>query len=188
MSHPSHSTRISDSSLYDEVCNNCGANDGRLGGDSLDRPCRTPLVKVEPPHPWPAPPVEIIVPGKHATVLIAGPLSSLLMLDHIKAGQYRFPGGRIEGDELPIVAAARELYEEIGVEAVELRLLQTIKHHVSGRDWVGSYFYCARYNGVPRIVEPTKHRAIRYMSLPEIQAQGHTSDYNIASAYYFPRG
>jgi hypothetical protein len=32
-----HQTRFSDSSLYDEVCINCGGTDGRDGG--LDRPC-----------------------------------------------------------------------------------------------------------------------------------------------------
>lgn len=33
-----HQTRTSDSSLYDEVCVNCGASDGR-GDDRLNQPC-----------------------------------------------------------------------------------------------------------------------------------------------------
>lgn len=33
-----HRTRLSDSSLYDEVCLDCGATDAR-GDDRLDRPC-----------------------------------------------------------------------------------------------------------------------------------------------------
>lgn len=41
--HPSHKTRSSDSSLYDEVCVYCGATDGR-GDHSLKRPCpRAPV-------------------------------------------------------------------------------------------------------------------------------------------------
>ena len=35
---PTHRTRYSDSSLYDEVCVLCGATDSR-GSDALDRPC-----------------------------------------------------------------------------------------------------------------------------------------------------
>ncbi len=38
--HPSHKTRFSDSSFYDEVCVNCGATDGR-GDDRLTKPCPT---------------------------------------------------------------------------------------------------------------------------------------------------
>jgi hypothetical protein len=33
-----HETRMSDSSLYDEVCKKCGATDGR-GDDRLNKPC-----------------------------------------------------------------------------------------------------------------------------------------------------
>ena len=36
--HPSHQTRASDSSLYDEVCRNCGATDG-LGDKGLFSVC-----------------------------------------------------------------------------------------------------------------------------------------------------
>ena len=33
-----HTTRISDSSLYDEICTKCGATDA-AGDDRLDKPC-----------------------------------------------------------------------------------------------------------------------------------------------------
>jgi hypothetical protein len=46
MAHPSHATRYSDSSLYDEVCTLCGKTDAH-GMDELDKPCgaadRTPF-------------------------------------------------------------------------------------------------------------------------------------------------
>lgn len=38
MTHQSHSTRYSDSSLYDEVCKKCGATDAN-GDERLNRPC-----------------------------------------------------------------------------------------------------------------------------------------------------
>lgn len=43
MTHETHKTRFSDSSLYDVVCVLCGATDAR-GSDRLDKPC---------PHAWP---------------------------------------------------------------------------------------------------------------------------------------
>jgi hypothetical protein len=39
MSHPSHKTRFSDSSLYDEVCTLCGVTDYN-GMAKLDAPCK----------------------------------------------------------------------------------------------------------------------------------------------------
>lgn len=42
MTHPTHQTRYSDSSMYDEVCTLCGATDAR-GSTKLDEPC--PAVK-----------------------------------------------------------------------------------------------------------------------------------------------
>jgi hypothetical protein len=38
LTHPSHNTRLSDSSLYDEVCSACGATDAN-GMADLSRPC-----------------------------------------------------------------------------------------------------------------------------------------------------
>jgi hypothetical protein len=41
--HPSHVTRISDASSFDEICVNCGATDHVLGGwGKLEEPCPKP--------------------------------------------------------------------------------------------------------------------------------------------------
>lgn len=41
--HPSHKTRTSDASTYDEICVNCGATDQVPGGyGSLAYPCSNP--------------------------------------------------------------------------------------------------------------------------------------------------
>ena len=38
MAHPTHKTRFSDSSFYDEVCTLCGKTDSN-GMEELDKPC-----------------------------------------------------------------------------------------------------------------------------------------------------
>jgi ADP-ribose pyrophosphatase YjhB (NUDIX family) len=178
MSHPSHKTRLSDSSLCDEVCTLCGANDGRNthNPDALENVCPQNVRRFE-----------------HATVLLDGPFGSFLMLDHIKAGQYRFPGGTLEWGEVPLAAAARELKEELGIELHAVQLITEKYHHVSGKDWHGYYFHCSEFGGTPRVMEPTKHRGIKYMTLREMELgthtqQVHASDYEIARKYHFPRG
>lgn len=51
--HPSHVTRISDASTFDEICVNCGATDQVPGGwGSLAKPCpNVPAVTCEDPEP-----------------------------------------------------------------------------------------------------------------------------------------
>jgi hypothetical protein len=41
--HPSHETRFSDASTFDEICVNCGATDAYGGG--LDSECSSPKPK-----------------------------------------------------------------------------------------------------------------------------------------------
>lgn len=41
--HPSHKTRFSDASTFDEICVNCGATDAWGGG--LDSECSSPKAK-----------------------------------------------------------------------------------------------------------------------------------------------
>lgn len=44
MSHPTHETRFSDASTFDEICVNCGATDSYGGG--LDSECPSPKKNV----------------------------------------------------------------------------------------------------------------------------------------------
>ena len=46
MTHPSHQTRFSDSSLYDEKCVHCGVTD-HTGMDKLNEPCAKAPIAVE---------------------------------------------------------------------------------------------------------------------------------------------
>lgn len=61
--------------------------------------------------------------------------SGKILLVRKKGGKWNFPGGAIEQDESPVVAAARELQEETSIEGHGLLLLCTVQvgltvHHV----------------------------------------------------------
>lgn len=51
----------------------------------------------------------------------------------IAAGQWEFPGGKIEPGESARAALARELHEELGVEVIEARPLIAVTHAYSDR-------------------------------------------------------
>lgn len=43
--HPSHKTRSSDASSYDEICETCGATDGLGTWGELSKPCKADILK-----------------------------------------------------------------------------------------------------------------------------------------------
>ncbi len=62
---------------------------------------------------------------RHRASLILRRDDRLLLVRDRGRDTYALPGGGIEDDELPIIAAARELHEETGLEATSIRYLFT---------------------------------------------------------------
>ena len=62
------------------------------------------------------------LPRRRATLIMRREGRILLVRDRGRSS-YGLPGGGIEDGELPIVAAARELHEETGLEATSIRYL-----------------------------------------------------------------
>ena len=62
---------------------------------------------------------------RHRATLILWRDDRLLVVRDRGRSTYALPGGGIEDGELPIVAAARELHEETGLEATSIRYLFT---------------------------------------------------------------
>ena len=75
-----------------------------------------------------------ILPRRRATLILRRDGRVLLLRD-IGRDFYALPGGGIDRDEPPIVAAARELHEETGLEATSIKYLfnhlgKRTDHHV----------------------------------------------------------
>lgn len=94
---------------------------------------------------------------------------------------WRFPGGKVEPNELPIAAAARELDEEIGLQASGLELIEvTEPHQVDNDKWVGYYFLLtSSYNMAFAILEPTKNDRTEFLTAEQIKEYGNLKEYEI---------
>lgn len=84
---------------------------------------------------------------------------------HSLAGQWEFPGGKIERNESPEVALARELNEELGIEA-EIGTLKLASTHSYGDTGIVILFYEVLFwKGEPKTVH---HMELRWVEPSEL--------------------
>ncbi len=69
------------------------------------------------------------------------------------AGQWEFPGGKLEAGEPERAALGRELREELGITVAAARPLQTLTHEYPERHVELSVWMVDSYNGVPAGLE-----------------------------------
>ncbi|MEG3131137.1 NUDIX domain-containing protein [Pantoea cypripedii] len=87
-------------------------------------------------------------------------------------GYFSLPAGGLEKGETLLAAAKRELKEETGADALpsELTLVHTMHVWTENRSWIGHYFICQEWCGVPFLAEPDKHAEVTWKkisALPE---------------------
>jgi 8-oxo-dGTP diphosphatase len=69
------------------------------------------------------------------------------------AGHWEFPGGKVESGESDAAALRRELREELGIEVIEARPLEELRHEYPERCVVLSVWVVSEYAGVPAALE-----------------------------------
>ncbi len=85
---------------------------------------------------------------------------------HTLAGHWEFPGGKIEKNESPEQALARELNEELGIEA-EVGALKLASSHTYGDTGIMILFYeVLVWKGEPKAVP---HMELRWIEPSELK-------------------
>lgn len=85
-------------------------------------------------------------------------------------GCFSLPAGGLEKGETLSAAAARELKEETGVNASpsEMTLAHTMHVWTENRSWIGQYFVCRKWSGVPFLAEPDKHAEVNWKKISDL--------------------
>lgn len=69
--------------------------------------------------------------------------------DKHQGGCWEFPGGKVEQDEAPSAALARELVEECGIQVKESTPFQLIRHDYSDKSVELHFFKVTGFDGEP---------------------------------------
>ncbi len=82
-------------------------------------------------------------------------------------GMWEFPGGKMEADELPEAALAREIREELAVEVCVGERLCTVDYDYPQFHLTMHCFMCHIAAGVPQLLE---HKSARWLGASELDA------------------
>ena len=80
-------------------------------------------------------------------------------------GLWEFPGGKISGDESAGEALRRELEEELGIEATDLRPFMELHHEYPDRIVDLEFFLVSAWNGEPTGLEG---QGVRWLAASEL--------------------
>ena len=81
------------------------------------------------------------------------------------AGYWEFPGGKVEADETPEEALARELREELKVDVTVGEFIVTATHEAGTAVIELSTYLCTIIEGVPIL---TEHEEFRWLPVSEL--------------------
>lgn len=65
------------------------------------------------------------------------------------ANKWEFPGGKLEEGETAAQALVRELQEEIGIDAIEFQLFETVENSLPDRHLTLTFFLVSEWTGEP---------------------------------------
>lgn len=81
------------------------------------------------------------------------------------AGYWEFPGGKVEADETPEAALARELREELKIDVTVGEFIVTATHEAGTAVIELSTYLCTIIEGVPVL---TEHEEFRWLPVSEL--------------------
>lgn len=123
---------------------------------------------------------EDLAPHHGVSAIIYDEYKNILMQDHVKLNFWTIPVGKVKSGQKVIDGLKEELLEECGIKVIkfkEVRLFRKIyKRQNIDVEVINHIFEVEKYSGIPRNLEPLKHRSQIFMSIEEIKKKSKLSD------------
>jgi 8-oxo-dGTP diphosphatase len=119
----------------------------------------------------------------YAALILRDGSGRYFTLHHSKKAehQWRFPGGKVDQNEIPINAAIREAWEELGIAVTGIKLVEITEDHFTDKStWRGHFFEILSYDGVPSLREPDKHDDWQYLDVADLKREDAHPEYEVA--------
>lgn len=94
---------------------------------------------------------------------------------------WRFVGGKVSADELPLAAAVRELYEELGITALSIKYLTDKVTEIDSGCWQGHFFLVNQFVGVPALQEREKHNNLAWLTVKQLLDRDSYPEHEVAA-------
>jgi 8-oxo-dGTP diphosphatase len=85
-----------------------------------------------------------------------------------RSSLYGFPGGRIDKDEKALAASKRELLEETGLKANNLKYVGVVKEWQDSYNFIHFIYLCTEWKGDLKLMEPDKCEDWEWFSLDSL--------------------
>lgn len=108
------------------------------------------------------------------TILLAGcvildPYGRILLLHRNRGdrSQWELPGGKVEADETPVMAAIREIREELGIDVAIERALGSAGFESDDQQYMYHWFLATIQDGVPDVMEADTFDDLDYFDVED---------------------
>lgn len=117
-----------------------------------------------------------------ASVIVRDAQGKYVTLYHYKKSErpWRFAGGKVEPGELPIVAAIRELKEELGLVAKSIKFVtKSASESIDSGLWEGFFYLVEPEDSFLTIMEPDKVSRINLFTADELRENNSHPEYEV---------
>lgn len=112
---------------------------------------------------------------RHAGCVIRDEAGRMLLMHRPDQDEWELPGGRADGDEPLEITAAREVFEELGIDVEIQHALGTTSFERSGKTYEFTWYAAVILEGTPTPRQQAECDRVAYLAKEELRTMSNLS-------------